>query len=235
MRARASPPRALSRVMGRKRASANATANARSKPRDVTLPKPNAASSPTCRKIRHLVDNEIIIVDDALSVRACAAIVDAVERSVDAFVKSSSRGPRFGEAWRRNGRFAAEDAAFADALWDASGGRETFAFELADAKGLNPNIRVYRYRSSEHFGPHVDERVFARGYVSGYTALYYLSDACEGGRTIFYDERGDERCSVTPKTGRALYFRHGVDTPEHEGEEVRSGTKYVLRSDVLFG
>jgi alpha-1,3-mannosyltransferase len=81
----------------------------------------------------------------------------------------------------------------------------------------------------------VDERVFARGYVSGYTALYYLSDACEGGRTIFYDERGDERCSVTPKIGRALYFRHGVDTPEHEGEEVRSGTKYVLRSDVLFG
>jgi hypothetical protein len=232
MRARASPSRALSRDMGRKRASTTASAGARaSKPRDVTLPRPDATTS---RKIRHLVENEIIIVDDALSARACAAIVDAVERN-DAFTESTSRGPRFGEAWRRNGRFAVEDAAFADALWDASGGRETFAFELADAKGLNPNIRVYRYRSSEHFGPHVDERVFARGFTSGYTALYYLSGACEGGRTIFYDERGDERCSVTPKAGRALYFRHGVDMPEHEGEEVRSGTKYVLRSDVLFG
>jgi len=224
--------------MGRSRASKTTSAHTRaSTPRDVTLPRPDATTTTTTtsrKKIRHLVDNEIIIVDDALSARACAAIVDAVERH-DAFTESTSRGPRFGEAWRRNGRFAVEDAGFADALWNASGGRETFAFELADAKGLNPNIRVYRYRSSEHFGPHVDERVFARGYTSGYTALYYLSDACEGGRTIFYDERGRERCSVTPKTGRALYFRHGVDMPEHEGEEVRSGTKYVLRSDVLFG
>ena len=84
--------------------------------------------------------------------------VDAVERPVDAFTRarladrdSAIRGEETGASRRRTRRSPT-------ALWDASGGRETFAFELADAKGLNPNIRVYRYRSSEHFGPHVDER-----------------------------------------------------------------------------
>jgi|TARA_B110000003_G_C16616684_1_gene521549 hypothetical protein len=222
MRARASPVGA--RAMGAP------TRGAARAPR-ATLPELDARADARPIRPRHLVANEIIVVDDALTARDCARIVDAIG---DDFAASSSRGPRHGEARRRNGRFAETSEAFARRLYERANVAATFGFEIDDAVGLNPNIRVYRYRAREHFGAHVDERVTALGRRSKYTALFYLSEDVEGGSTIFYDEVGEERCRVRPKIGRALYFRHGADMPEHEGEEVREGTKYVLRSDVLF-
>ncbi len=41
--------------------------------------------------------------------------------------------------------------------------------------------------------------------------------------------------SVTPETGLALLHRHGDDCLLHEGRPVIAGTKYILRSDVIFG
>ena len=183
-----------------------------------------------------VLENEIIVVDDALSRATCEEIIRTIEDG-NGFAHATSRGPKYGEAWRSNGRYAREDETFARALWDAVDGKRTFEFELDDASGFNPNIRVYKYAgdTGDHFGPHVDERVTVRGRRSGYTALVYLSgEDVEGGCTIFYDYHGVERARVEPKTGRALYFRHGANLPEHEGELVRRGTKYVLRSDVLF-
>ena len=189
----------------------------------------------------HVFLNDIIVVDGALTPRECQNIVGAIEgRDSDGFELSTSRGPKYGEAWRKNGRFQREDEGFADALWKAltrrCGDTNIFDFDIDDALGFNSNIRCYRYRGSEgeHFGAHVDGRVRARGGQSKFTALFYLSEVEEGGRTIFYDERGEERCAIAPKTGRALFFRHGHDLPEHEGEMVHRGTKYVLRSDVMF-
>jgi hypothetical protein len=234
-------------LMGRKtRDGANKPSASRA-PTDVTLPLFDASSSSSSSSskshnkkcaVRHVFTNDILVVDDVLSPRECAAIVDSIE-SRNAFAPSTSRGPKFGEAWRQNGRFASESPAFANSLWktvlERCGGNP-FDFDIDDAFGFNPNIRVYRYRGVEgdHFGPHVDERVRASGGLSKFTALFYLSQPTEGGRTIFYDEHGEERCAIEPSVGRALFFRHGADLPEHEGEEVRGGVKYVLRSDVLF-
>lgn len=40
--------------------------------------------------------------------------------------------------------------------------------------------------------------------------------------------------SVDPEPGLALLHLHGDRGLEHEAQEVRRGTKYVLRSDVAF-
>lgn len=70
-------------------------------------------------------------------------------------------------------------------------------------------------------------------------------DGVEGGETIFYPEArvlskkgsaapsGEAR--VAPHRGLALLHRHGRECALHEGAEVLQGTKWVLRSDVLFG
>jgi prolyl 4-hydroxylase len=58
------------------------------------------------------------------------------------------------------------------------------------------------------------------------TLLLYVNDGFEGGQTTFDD------LVVTPERGMALVFRHDLF---HAGEPVRGGTKYVLRSDVMFG
>ena len=41
--------------------------------------------------------------------------------------------------------------------------------------------------------------------------------------------------SVTPAAGKALLHLHGDGCLEHESVAVGSGTKYILRSDVVFG
>ena len=57
--------------------------------------------------------------------------------------------------------------------------------------------------------------------------MLYLNDDFEGGRTP--GSRADERGRA--RTGNALLFQHAI---LHAGERVVRGTKYVLRSDVLY-
>jgi hypothetical protein len=60
------------------------------------------------------------------------------------------------------------------------------------------------------------------------------SPALQGGETIFYGATGHVIKSVAPLGGMALLHLHGEDCLEHEGATVKSGVKYVLRSDVVF-
>jgi prolyl 4-hydroxylase len=57
--------------------------------------------------------------------------------------------------------------------------------------------------------------------------LVYLNDAFEGGTTAFHRFDVD----VVPRTGSGLVFQHRL---LHDGRTVRSGVKYVLRSDVMY-
>eukprot|EP00435_Cladocopium_sp_Y103_P010976 s2204_g2.t2 len=54
------------------------------------------------------------------------------------------------------------------------------------------------------------------------------------GETVFYSGNGTkEVLRVVPNTGMALVHRHGRECLLHESLPVRSGVKYVLRSDVV--
>ena len=57
--------------------------------------------------------------------------------------------------------------------------------------------------------------------------MVYLNDDFAGGETAFPPI---DRV-ISPRRGRAVFFQHAV---EHAGEMVTRGTKYVLRSDVLY-
>ena len=61
--------------------------------------------------------------------------------------------------------------------------------------------------------------------ASYYTILIYLNDNYIGGETVF------DEITINPKAGTALIFRHDL---EHTGSEVRSGIKYILRTDIMF-
>ncbi len=61
---------------------------------------------------------------------------------------------------------------------------------------------------------------------SFYSFLIYLNDDFEGGETAFRNIG-----TVKPKKGTALVFRHRL---RHEGKELISGVKYVLRTDVMY-
>ncbi len=109
--------------------------------------------------------------------------------------------------------------------------------------GLNPNIRVYRYRPGQFFDKHYDESnklSFGDPAVAAkttWTLLIYLS-RCEGGETVFYPEgqrKGPvpEPVPAEVEAGLALLHRHGDECLLHEGREVTGGEKWVLRSDLV--
>ena len=125
------------------------------------------------------------------------------------------------------------------------------------ALGLNARFRFYRYREGDYFRPHtdgawpgsrvVDGRLVHDAYgdrISQMTMLLFLSDGYTGGRTLFYARdpggttgAGAEVVGVATPKGAALCFPHGFHPLHclHAGEPVSSGTKYIIRTDVLFG
>ncbi|KAH8918032.1 hypothetical protein BT69DRAFT_1268296 [Atractiella rhizophila] len=171
--------------------------------------------------------------------------------------------PKRGEAVRFNDRFQVDDETFARRLWEDSGLKEFFEREenegiLGDGVkekevvGLNPNIRVYRYVPGQFFDKHYDDSNLVTltqpsplRCRTTWTLLIYLSgtqDGVKGGQTAFYlekpypkDEEGKDVIDIVVETerGTALLHKHGKDCLFHEGKEVKEGTKWILRSDLL--
>jgi len=94
---------------------------------------------------------------------------------------------------------------------------------------------------------HCDKRVSLReqGLYSFFTVNIYLNahgaGYC-GGRTIFYDQTGrngnspeyEESSAYSARTGEVMVFNHFPQKYPHCGEMLSSGTKYLLRSDVMY-
>ena len=113
---------------------------------------------------------------------------------------------------------------------------------------LNPLFRLCKYNPMGHFGPHYDSDYIVDPCLlrSLKTFMIYLNDDYEGGQTSFVDchdmyldpDRGIY-CSPPDKvfaqlkarTGDLLVFDHKI---LHEGMQVISGQKYIMRSDVMY-
>ena len=86
------------------------------------------------------------------------------------------------------------------------------------------------------------------GWYSQFTYLLFLNDDYEGGRTQFLVSKSDpsqpartseefDLVSVQTPKGAALCFPHGSHPQHclHGGESISMGTKYIIRTDILFG
>ena len=99
--------------------------------------------------------------------------------------------------------------------------------------GANGNLRLYRYEKGMRFGRHIDESNETERGVTKVTVLIYLSN-CQGGATRFHLSR-KESVSFAPEVGAILMHVHGQQCLEHEADAVTKGTKYVLRTDLVYG
>ncbi|KAJ3497453.1 hypothetical protein NLG97_g1887 [Lecanicillium saksenae] len=110
---------------------------------------------------------------------------------------------------------------------------------------LNERMRFLKYTHGQFFKPHCDGayRFAADGndFKTHYTVHLYLNDSaktsadgtgCVGGATSFLSDDLKRRLDVDPKAGSVLIFQHrGL---LHQGAEVHSGTKYTMRTDILY-
>lgn len=137
-------------------------------------------------------------------------------------------GPEIDLETRNNTRVMWDDAVEADTLLSRVRAQVPGRLMGHELHGANPRLRLYRYGAGEKHGAHWDTVVELGGGVrSLLTLVFYLNDDFEGGETDFL-ELGQ---AVRPRRGMALLFQHRV---LHCASPVRSGEKFVLRTDVLY-
>ncbi|MBK7863197.1 MAG: 2OG-Fe(II) oxygenase [Archangiaceae bacterium] len=152
----------------------------------------------------------------------CEALIAAAERQ-----GFEATGARYPDGYRNNDRLVRDDGELAQWLWRRIRAQLP-ALDGAAPLGLNPRFRFCRYRDGQQFTVHRDgawaPSAAARTRL---TVQVYLNEGFEGGATRF----SGSGLEVVPQTGAAVVFDHRL---WHEGCAVTAGTKYVLRTDVLY-
>jgi predicted 2-oxoglutarate/Fe(II)-dependent dioxygenase YbiX len=185
--------------------------------------------------LTHWPASSVCTIDDVLSSDECAALIARSEAvGYDAAPLATAGGAQMLRE-RNNARVMIDDIDQAAALWSRL--RHVFPTRFEEqwqATGINERLRFYRYEGGQRFDWHSDG-IFRRtaDEQSHFTLMVYLNHGFEGGETLFryLPEYGGEDLVITPKAGMALLFHHPIC---HKGEMVRSGVKYVLRSDVMY-
>ena len=139
------------------------------------------------------------------------------------------------ELIRNNDRIISDNHELSAELWARLKPYMPSPFRNRTVTGLNERLRFYRYKPGQFFDWHQDGYFeLPTGERSQFTFMIYLNDDFEGGGTTFSDMFFHEffpDFTVTPKLGSALLFYHPIS---HRGDQLVSGCKYVLRSDVMY-
>jgi WD40 repeat protein/predicted 2-oxoglutarate/Fe(II)-dependent dioxygenase YbiX len=180
-----------------------------------------------------------MLVTGFLSGAACAELIAMSEARGYA-----SAATDYPPSYRNNDRHVIDSAPLAASLGERIRAHAPDSM-VADGRawhfdGVNVRFRFCRYNAGQRFSIHQDG-IHHRGpdCRSLTTVLIYLTDSVEGdgGDTVFYGqgpgaaEGVRELGRVRPQAGSLLLFDHAI---WHAGEEVASGTKHVLRSDILY-
>lgn len=174
-----------------------------------------------------------VTIEPLLSPDECLQWIDFAERIGfdDAPINlGNGREARVPEI-RNNRRAMIDDPERSTALWDRTRPllpETTLRDGRASATSFNERLRFYRYEPGQRFAIHGDGhyRRPDKSETSRMSFLVYLNEAFEGGETDLF-----ELGTCVPTTGLALCFRHRY---LHEGRAVRSGVKYVLRTDIMY-
>jgi len=177
-----------------------------------------------------LVEDKVFVIPEFLSPQRCQTLIELSEARGYADAPVTTRqGPVHMPDVRNNERVMFDDPAMAREFWDHLNTFTLPQLEDIAPSGLNERLRFYRYDPGQTFRPHRDGS-FRRpdgSEQSWYTVLVYLNEGYTGGETIIYGHD----LVIKPKTGLALIFYHPL---LHEGAEVTSGRKYVIRTDLMF-
>ncbi|WP_444626788.1 2OG-Fe(II) oxygenase [Flavobacterium columnare] len=172
---------------------------------------------------------QIFVIKDFLTPAECQSLIATSEviGYEEAKVQTGLHTQTMLKGVRNNDRILFENPTMAEELYQRALPHLTCKIGNYSMIGFNEMFRFYRYEVGQRFKMHRDgsyER--NENERSFFTFLIYLNDDFEGGATEFEDI-----VTVQPKTGDALVFYHPY---RHEGKILKSGKKYVLRTDIMF-
>lgn len=161
-------------------------------------------------------------VDDIYSTEECAEIIALIERSSPTLATNNP-------LHRDQDRVIRDDAEMANELFRRL--RTHLPERMGDLRlvRLNERLRFYRYQPGQRFVPHMDHWYRPNDReITLHTVLAYFNGDFEGGETAFQEQVEE---TVIPKPGRVAIFQHKI---RHEGCPVIRGTKYAMRTDVVY-
>ncbi|WYZ41383.1 hypothetical protein EsH8_V_000278 [Colletotrichum jinshuiense] len=169
----------------------------------------------------------------------------------------------FEPQYRNSDRIIWDQQEVVDRLWERCRLAPGLAGELAEVEGVarpdkeletrwrfarfNQRMRFLRYQKGQFFRPHCDgpygeENEDGSVFRTHYTVHLYLNDSVAeagkgqadlvGGATSFLSGDEKRKVDVDPKAGRVLIFQHS--RLYHSGDDVVKGTKYTMRTDILY-
>ncbi|WP_103068225.1 2OG-Fe(II) oxygenase [Aquimarina sediminis] len=174
------------------------------------------------------LDPEIFLIENFLSKEMCTQFIERGEQVSFEEAKVNIHGKQvMVKGIRNNKRILFKDEILGQKTWLQIQPFINKSFGKHAAIGLNEMFRIYKYDIGQRFKMHRDgSYVRNENECSFFSFLIYLNDDFEGGETYF--EKG---ITVIPKQGDALVFYHPL---RHEGKPIVSGTKYVLRTDIMY-
>lgn len=175
----------------------------------------------------HKVADNIFIIFDFWSADKCESMIAKSEAiGYKTATIETERGAKVVPSVRNNKRVMLNDVVLAEELWQVLKPLAPVNIGNSVACGLNELFRLYKYQPGQVFKRHIDQSYIRNEReASYYTFMIYLNNNYTGGQTTF------AKSVITPMQGMALIFLHSLP---HEGAEVTSGIKYVLRTDIMY-
>ena len=184
-------------------------------------------------------------IDNFLSFKECDEILKKIQKMEFQKATIGDNKKVLETDIRNNSRTYFEDSKFTVKLWEKFKNidiiPQTINNNFYKLSGLYKHTLFYKYEKGEYFKEHYDGEKKDLSKKSVFTVLIYLNDDFEGGETTFiYHDRKivkkklkDEiiLTPVKPKKGQLLVFKHNI---LHEGSLLKNGTKYILRSDIMY-
>jgi len=169
------------------------------------------------------------IVENFLTQEECKGFIEFSEKQGynESLIRTQG-GEVMNKEIRDNDRVIWDNIQFAEQLWELVKDMLPANVDGYEPNGLNERFRFYRYKDGQQFKPHVDGPYRKSDTEkSKITLLLYLNEDFVGGNTTLVLE-GQE---IEPKEGMLFLFEHKI---MHCGRPVTEGTKYVLRTDVMY-
>lgn len=170
--------------------------------------------------------DKIWTIANFLTESACEELIHWSEaRGYKEATVSLPEGAKMMKGLRNNYRVNFQDAKYAQTLFKHLKEYLPILDQKYLPAALNDMFRFYRYDTYQKFKRHIDGRVKTKNLESRLNCMVYLNSNFTGGETKF------DEISISPETGKCLLFIH---EQKHESLPILTGTKYVLRSDILY-
>ncbi|MCJ1432593.1 hypothetical protein MMC27_001950 [Xylographa pallens] len=199
-----------------------------------------------------------VVLDNVLTAAECNQLIQAAEASTPAGWEPAMINVGGGRQMlaldtRNCGRIIWDDSEIIGKIWNRVKDHVPELQSFCNYPGLkrqetwqmtrlNERMRFLKYGAGQYFNAHCDGAYETPDKTerSFYTLHMYLNESDPegpgggliGGSTEFHSMNMKRSYKVVPKIGRVLIFQHrGL---LHSGEEVLSGTKCTLRTDIMY-